>query len=146
MKNKKGMTLVELIIAMAIFGMIMVSIFPAFLIINMTNIVSKENVSANYIAQNTIEELYQLGQDSTVTQADFATRLASKGFTLDVSGRYLNSADIDFNQWLTVTLDSPSTGFTKLLLIVESKHNYVYNASTINDYRSQIETIVVLGD
>ena len=30
--SKKGVSLIELIIAMAIFGMIMVSIFPAFII------------------------------------------------------------------------------------------------------------------
>lgn len=146
MKNKRGMTLIELIIAMAIFGMIMVSIFPAFIILNLTNIVSEENVSANYLAQQTSEELYQLGRDNTVTQANFATRLATLGFTLDGSGQYLNSSHADYQQWLTVTHDDPEAGFTRLILVVDSKHNYVLDTNSINDYRSQIETIIVLGD
>jgi prepilin-type N-terminal cleavage/methylation domain-containing protein len=146
MKNKQGMTLIELIIAMAIFGMIMVSIFPAFIILNLTNIVSEENVSANYLAQHTSEELYQLGRDDTVTQANFATHLATLGFTLDGSGQYLNNSHVDYQQWLTVTHDDPEVGFTRLILVVDSKHNYVFDTNSINDYRSQIETIIVLGN
>lgn len=77
MRNKKGVTLVELIIAMAIFGMIMVSVFPAYLILNLTNIVSKENVSANYVAQQSIEELINLSNSSSVTQSNFSTEISA---------------------------------------------------------------------
>lgn len=146
MTNKHGMSLIELIIAMAIFGMIMVSIFPAFIILNLTNIVSEENVGANYLAQETSEELYQLGQDETLTEADFPTRLNGLGFTIDGSGNYINNSDSDFSQNLTVLYNNPETGFVRLILVVESKRNYVYNSSTINDYRSQIETIIALGN
>ena len=146
LKNRLGMSLIELIIAMAIFGMIMVSIFPAFIILNLTNIVSKENVSANYLAQYTSEELYQLGQDDTLTVGDFPVRLNGLGFYIDGSGNFINNSDPDFSQILTVQYDNPETGFIRLILVVESKHNYVYNANTINDYRSQIETIIAVGD
>lgn len=146
MKNKRGMSLIELIIAMAIFGMIMVSIFPAFIILNLTNVVSEENVSANYLAQKTSEELYQLGQDETLTKAGFPTRLNGLGFTIDGSGNYVNPSDSDFIQILTVSYDNPDVGFVRLKLVVESKHNYVFNSNTINDYRSQIETIIAIGD
>lgn len=146
MKNKRGMTLIELIIAMAIFGMIMVSIFPAFIILNLTNVVSEENVGANYLAQETSEELYQLGQDGTLTQADFPTRLNALGFTIDGTGNYINSSNPDFTQILTVSYDNPDVGFVRLILVVESKRNYVFNSNTINDYRSQIETIIALGN
>ena len=146
MKNKRGMSLIELIIAMAIFGMIMVSIFPAFIILHLSNIVSEENVGANYLAQETSEELYQLGQDETLTKAGFPTRLNGLGFTIDGSGNYINPSDPDFTQILTVSYDNPDAGFVRLILVVESKHNYVYNSNTINDYRSQIETIIAIGD
>ncbi len=146
--SKKGVSLIELIIAMAIFGMIMVSIFPAFIILNLTNIVSKENVSANYIAQQTSEELYQLGKDTTLTAGTLPSRLNALGFFVDGSGKYVNNLNADFTQVLTVTLNDPNlgTGFAKLKLIVESKHNYVYNANTINDYRSQIESVIPIGN
>ncbi len=147
-KNKKGVTLIELIIAMAIFGMIMVSIFPAFIILNLTNIVSKENVSANYLAQRTSEELYQLGKDNTLTVGTLPGRLNALGFYIDGSGHYVNNLNADFIQVLTVTLNDPvlGTGFARLLLIVESRHNYTYNSNTINDYRSQIESIIPIGN
>lgn len=148
--SKKGVSLIELIIAMAIFGMIMVSIFPAFIILNLTNIVSKENVSANYIAQQTSEELYQLGKDTTLTAFTLQSRLNALGFFEDGSGKYVNNLNADFTQVLTVTLTGKSTqlgeGFARLLLIVESKHNYVYNSNTINDYRSQIESVIPIGN
>lgn len=146
MKSKRGMSLIELIIAMAIFGMIMVSIFPAFIILNLTNIVSKENVGANYLAQETSEELYELGQDDTLNVGDFPTRLNGLGFVVDGSGNYVNNSNADFSQILTVSYDDPETGFVRLILVVESKHNYIYNTNTINDYRSQIETIIAVGD
>lgn len=146
--NKKGVSLIELIIAMAIFGMIMVSIFPAFIILNLTNIVSKENVSANYIAQQTSEELYQWGKDTTLTSLTLPSRLNALGFFVDVSGKYVNNSNADFTQVLTVILNDPQLGpgFVKLILIVESKHNYVYNANTINDDRSQIESVIAIGN
>lgn len=146
LKNRQGMSLIELIIAMAIFGMIMVSIFPAFIILNLTNIVSKENVSANYLAQHTSEELYQLGQDDTLSVADFPIRLNGLGFTVDGSGNFINNTDPDYTQILSVQYDNPETGFIRLILKVVSKHNYNYNANIINDYRSQIETIIAVGD
>ena len=146
LKNRRGMSLIELIIAMAIFGMIMVSIFPAFIILNLTNIVSKENVSANYLAQHTSEELYQLGQDDTLTIADFPVRLNGLGFTIDGSGNFINNSDPNYSQVLNVQYNNPGAGFIRLILVVESKHNYVYNANTINDYRSQIETIIAVGN
>ena len=144
MRNKKGVTLVELIIAMAIFGMIMVSVFPAYLILNLTNIVSKENVSANYVAQQSIEELINLSNSSSVTQSNFSTEISALGFTLQLDGTYLNTSNLDFNQKLSAFHDEPEDGFTRVILIVETKHPYVFNSSTINDYRSQIETIIAL--
>ena len=146
LKNRLGMSLIELIIAMAIFGMIMVSIFPAFIILNLTNIVSKENVSANYLAQHTSEELYQLSKDDTVNQSNLSSRLSGLGFSLDGSGNYINNSHTDYTQVLSVTHDWPEDGFTRFILVVESKHNYVFDSNSINDYRGQIETIIALGD
>ena len=64
MRNRKGMTLVEVIVAMALFAIVMVTVFPAFLITNMMNNVSKEFMDANYYATEELEEIYNKGKTS----------------------------------------------------------------------------------
>jgi prepilin-type N-terminal cleavage/methylation domain-containing protein len=68
MRNRKGMTLVEVIVAMALFAIVMVTLFTAFLITNVMNNVSKEFSDASYLAQNEIERIYGLSQENTVNQ------------------------------------------------------------------------------
>ena len=57
MKNKKGYTLVELIITLAIVGIMVVPIFNAFIDANRVNLRSRRQISAAYLAQNTLEEI-----------------------------------------------------------------------------------------
>jgi prepilin-type N-terminal cleavage/methylation domain-containing protein len=80
MRNRRGMTLVEVIVAMALFAIVMVTIFPAFIITNMMNNVSKEFMDANYYATEELEEIYHKGKSQNL--AGIATWLgASRGFT-----------------------------------------------------------------
>jgi len=143
MRNKKGMTLVEVVVAMAIFGMIMVTVFPAFLILNLTNIVSKENVTANYVAQDTIEKIYQ--ESKTVEKANFVSTLTSThGFALvsTVAGvTTLSKTGGGYIQTLTVTIDNPSIDLIRVIINVEA-----INDLTTGDQRSQIETIFDVGN
>ena len=62
MKNNRGMTLVEIVIALAIFGMITVAIYPAFLVLAKMNLLSKANLASNYIAQDISETLFHYSQ------------------------------------------------------------------------------------
>ena len=62
MRNRKGMTLVEVIVAMALFAVVLVTLYPAFLITNMMNNVSKEFMDANYYATEELEEIYHRGK------------------------------------------------------------------------------------
>jgi prepilin-type N-terminal cleavage/methylation domain-containing protein len=80
MRNRKGMTLVEVIVAMALFAVVMVTLFPAFLITNMMNNVSKEFMDANYYATEELEEIYNKGK--TEDLAGIASWLGtSRGFS-----------------------------------------------------------------
>ena len=69
MRNKKGLTLVEVVVAMGLFGVIMVTLFPAFLITNLMNITSREFTDANFEAQSELEEIYDLSKSLGVTAA-----------------------------------------------------------------------------
>ena len=62
MRNKKGLTLVEVVVAMGLFGIIMVALFPAFLITNLMNITSREFTDANFIVQSELEKIYNQHQ------------------------------------------------------------------------------------
>lgn len=85
MRNRKGMTLVEVIVAMALFAIVMVTVFPAFLITNMMNNVSKEFMDANYYATEELEEIYQAGKTATLDEvSDFLE--SDRGFTCTLVG------------------------------------------------------------
>lgn len=58
MKNKLGFTFVEVIIAMAIFAILIVGVFPAFLIGIKLNAVSQLSVELSSQAQAVVEEIY----------------------------------------------------------------------------------------
>jgi prepilin-type N-terminal cleavage/methylation domain-containing protein len=66
MRNRRGMTLVEVIVAMALFAIVMVTVFPAFIITNMMNNVSKEFMDANYYATEELEEIYHKGKSENL--------------------------------------------------------------------------------
>lgn len=55
--NKKGYTLVELIITLAVIGIMVVPIFNAFIEANRVNLQSRRQISAAYLAQNELETL-----------------------------------------------------------------------------------------
>ncbi len=75
MRNKKGLTLVEVVVAMGLFGIIMVALFPAFLITNLMNIVSGEFTDANYHVQTEMEEVYNASKTAGATPTSVLTSL-----------------------------------------------------------------------
>ncbi len=88
MRNRKGMTLVEVIVAMALLAMVLVTLFPAFLITNMMNNVSKEFMDASYYATEELEEIYHKGKTDDLAQIS-AWLGTSRGFScVLISGIY----------------------------------------------------------
>lgn len=57
MRNKKGYTLVELIITLAVIGIMLTPIFNSFIESNRVNLRSRRLISAAYLAQNQLEEI-----------------------------------------------------------------------------------------
>jgi prepilin-type N-terminal cleavage/methylation domain-containing protein len=78
MRNKKGLTLVEVVVAMGLFGVIMVTLFPVFLITNLMNITSREFTDANFEAQSELEEIYNLSKE---TDAKPGVVIGNMGYT-----------------------------------------------------------------
>lgn len=66
MGNKKGLTLVEVVVAMALFAIIVPTILYGLETALKINLVSDEFTDANYIAQTEMENIYSLSSTYTV--------------------------------------------------------------------------------
>lgn len=137
MKNKKGLTLVEVVVAMSLFGIIMVTLFPAFIITNLMNNVSKEFTDASYFAQSEMEELYSL---SKVTGSDPLISIQSMGYTC-TSGVCTDPSNTDFDFTMTYSTNSTISDITNVQLTVTSK----VGDPDYQGNRSQIELYIKFG-
>jgi prepilin-type N-terminal cleavage/methylation domain-containing protein len=141
MKNNRGMTLIEIVIALAIFGMITVAIYPAFLVLAKMNLLSKANLSSNYIAQDVSETLFHYSQ--SLENDDLISELVSdQGFTIDshVDQVYnLSKIEDNFRISITITFSSPTAEFVTTVVNVASMNQ------AIAGQNSQIESILSFG-
>ena len=125
MKNRKGMTLIEVVVAMAIFGIIMVTLFPAFLITNLMNNISKEFTDANYMAQMEMENLYHHSQSNTFSDSlAFISDKSSSGLGYDCvviegsdAGECTKTKD-NFSYMLSYVNKTPHDRLTTIMLEV----------------------------
>lgn len=141
MKKSRGMTLIEIVIALAIFGMITVAIYPAFLVLAKMNLLSKANLSSNYIAQDVSETLFYYSQ--SLTNDELIDELVSaQGFTVDshVDQIYtLSKTKDNFQITIVITFSSPTAEFVTTVVNVASLNQ------AIAGQNSQIESILSFG-
>ena len=60
--NKKGLTLVELVITIALIGLIAVVFMPLFLLSAKTNTQSEDKLTATYLGKDAMEMVYRISQ------------------------------------------------------------------------------------
>lgn len=121
MKNRKGMTLIEVVVAMAIFGIIMVTLFPAFLITNLMNIASKQFTDANYLAQAEIEEIYNYSKTHSLSQTvTWLDNTYPTPYNCDLINRVCERSADNFSYIMTYEPDVPTVGVSTIRLVVGS--------------------------
>lgn len=103
LKNKKGYTLVELIITLVVIGIMIVPIFNAFTESHRVNLLSEREVSGAYVAQNVMEELKQSDHSTLAAITTAPITDASRTFTRSSGGT-------DFTVQVTVTDVTSSLG------------------------------------
>lgn len=143
LKSKKGLTLIEVIVAFALFGIVMVTIFPAVMILNLTNRVSYENTEAAFMAQQTLERVIFESNDANISEL-------STILTTDSDLLFVYNSGVSTSEHLvftkvegpyTTTLDiqaiEDSNLWQVLVLVVSDTHD-------VEGRRSQLETIVSL--
>jgi len=141
--NRGGLTIVEVVVAMGLFGIIMVTLFPAFLLTANVDLVSKEFTDANTLTQSEMEYIYfKTKSMTTLTEVITDIRL-NKAYTcptpVGTSGTCTKTVN-GFLYTLIYTANSPQINVAKVNLTV---------ASTSGDYqgnRAQIEVLLRLKE
>lgn len=141
--SKGGMTLIEVVVAIAIFGIVMVTIFPAAIMLTLMNKVSYENIDTTFIAQEAIERVIFETRSSTL----LTTRQMIQnemGFTFDSAGststHYRYSRN-ESNYTVSIQLiRRPNSQLWQLLVVVDS------SLADAEGTRTQLETIVSIRD
>lgn len=138
MKHRKaGMTFVEVIVAMTIFAILIVGIFPAFLIGIKLNAASKVKVETASVAQSTMESVYAYTLTSTLPQtivamsADYPSPVYSGNTTT------LTKTTATYTIVIVFTSNTPLTGLTKTKITVTKLDN-PYGAQP-----AQVESILL---
>lgn len=140
MRTKQGMTLVEIIVAMAIFAILIVMIFPALALLNMNNTISKEHLEATYYTQDIVEKLVA---QSTEDNASLLTLKAYLVDTEDFDSATLQKKVADAPYLITVTFDdSDVTGSANLKRVVVLTESTNSATSEGQDDRSEVEMVL----
>lgn len=136
-RSKSGMTFVEVIVAMTIFAILVVGIFPAFLIGIKLNAASKVKVETASVAQTTMESIYAYTLTNTLPEtivalsADYPSPVYSGNTTT------LTQTTADYTIVVVFTSNTPLNGMTKTLITVTKLDN-PYGAQP-----AQVETILL---
>ena len=160
MRNKKGLTLVEVVVAMGLFGVIMVTLFPAFLINNLMNITSREFTDANFEAQSELEEIYNGSKDPVITgttpleaTADVIANMNYGSCTVsgaitsciknEIDSDYIFTIDYNLYKDPVTNLD---TNLTNVVITATSKISREANGTAIGNDRAQLQIILRFGE
>lgn len=139
MRNKKGLTLVEVVVAMGLFGVIMVTLFPAFLITNLMNITSREFTDANFEAQSELEEIYNWSKVAGATPTSVLTSAAMGPYAC--TGNTCTKDVGEYHYIVTFVANSQVSAMTNLVITVSKP-------SASPDYgknRAQLELVLKFG-
>ncbi len=85
-RNQKGITMLEILIAITILSILVTSFFSAFIYSAKVNKITEETTDTTYIAQKCMEELYKLSTTATTKILDRTrTELVARGYTQEIS-------------------------------------------------------------
>lgn len=138
--HKKGMTLIEIIVAMTIFAIIVVAIFPALMVLNRQNTLSQENLESTFYTQQVAEKI---NAQSLVEEADedsLKAYLVSESFLI-VSEDVYEKTIADAPYKMTVRLFDVDASDKLLRVMVESEATTMASGHESKD-RSSVEMVV----
>lgn len=122
-KSKLGMTFVEVIVAMAIFAILVVGIFPAFMLGIKLNAVSKVSVETATVSQSIMEEIYGYSLSSNLSDTITALSATYPSPVTVGSQTTLTKNTADYTIVIVFEANSPSAGMTKAKVSVTKLDN-----------------------
>lgn len=139
--TRKGMTLIENIISLALLAIIIVPFLTMFVNSTSTNSKSQNILEATYLAQSTMEELYSLS--ISYPFSDGLLQLTTNGYTETVI-----VSDDDYNYVKEqgdyyIKIEIRNSAYTGSLVKSVVK---IYNNSSMDKLVSQMETILTWND
>ena len=132
MRNKKGLTLVEVVVAMALLAIIIPTVLYALETALKINIVSEEYTDANYLAQTEMENIYNLSSSNGIVEV-FEINL---GYTLCCTN-YCKPDDINGVDYLIVIEEHPEVPGVQMVQLT---------VSNADGDRAQMELFLRFGD
>lgn len=140
-KSKKAMTLIEVVVAMGLFGVVMVTIFPAALVLTHMNRVSYENIDTTFIAQQAMERIiFESGESDLATTHQMIQNKMLYTFLAEQSSASLyryERVESRYTIRLSLAQRSGTTNLWEVLIVVDS------SLVDAEGTRTQLETIVV---
>lgn len=135
--TQKGLTLVEIIISLALLGIITIPILNMFVHSTSTNSKAQNIIEGTYIAQSTMENIYDLSKSYSFSEG--LIQLTSTGYveaTINPEYDYSYTKEMD-NHYIKIELSNLVYNDSLVKVIVK-----IYNDGTMNKLESQIETIL----
>lgn len=117
--NKEGLTLIEVIISLAILGIIIVPLLNMFVFSTVTNSKSEDILDATYVAQNIMEYRYAESKD---------------GSLIPLSDEYPDPFDVDY--WVDEEIVEVSSNLIRVIV-------KVYSDSSKSELKAQMETYLL---
>lgn len=138
LRKGKGLTLVEIIVALAVFAIVVASLLPAFIFVARLNVVSKSGVDATAVAQLEAERFYAYSRNYTFTETLALTEVTNDYTISTASGvTTLTRSDADVEVTITMTENIPAAGMVQFNVLVELVSN------TQNALPEQVDTILL---
>jgi len=147
LRKRKGLTLVEIIVAMAVFAIVVATLLPAFVFVARLNVVSKAGVDITAIAQQEAEKFYGYSRNNTYTNT-LALSAVTTAYTITTGGsgeKVLTRNDAANHVTIVVTLwdgqwdGTTHSGMTKIRVIASIDSGYNYQ----NVLPEQIDSILL---
>lgn len=139
--TRKGMTLIEIIISLALLAIIIIPFMTMFVHSTSTNSKSQNILDATYLAQNTMEELYSIS--ISYPFSDGILQLTASGYTETV---IVSDDEYNFEKeqdGYYIKIEIRNSAYTGNLVKAVVK---IYNNSSMNKLESQMETILSWND
>jgi len=128
-KYKAGFTVIEVLLSIAIIGIIASICLPIFALSAKTNRQTEQTLDSTYLGQNAMEEVYYLSKSIPYDE------LANHEYTYD-EGKYIYSYEYDNGKYLIIEIEKENDDLVRVIV-------KVYDNKDMNKLETQYESLYI---